>query len=144
MITEKASRGEVRTRKVEVTEVAEVVKKFHDTEVHVVRIRSRAESVAAALGGKSALARAMGVSASQPTQWIKGAERPSLENARVIVDLDYVVARAGLLWKPPVVQSWLVGRNAFLGGARPIDVVKMEGSGRVIDALDQELSGAYA
>lgn len=84
------------------------------------------------------------VSPSQPTRWIDGSERPNSENARVIVDLDHVVARAGLLWEPTVIGSWLNGSNAFLDGARPIDVLKTIGSGPVIDALDQELAGAYA
>lgn len=107
-------------------------------------VGQRAATVAAALGSKSMLASFLSVSASQPTQWIKGVESPNPENARTIVDIDHVIARAGLLWTPPVVSAWLVGANAFLGGARPIDVVKIRGAEPVIDALDQELAGAYA
>jgi len=107
-------------------------------------VGQRAATVAAALGSKSMLASFLSVSASQPTQWIKGVETPNPENARTIVDIDHVIARAGLLWTPSVVSAWLVGSNAFLGGARPIDVVKTRGAEPVIDALDQELAGAYA
>lgn len=109
-----------------------------------VEIADRTLTVSKALGGRASLARLLAVSASQPTRWIQGVERPSPANARAILDLDYVIARAGLLWAPSVIQAWLTGRNAFLGGARPIDVITAEGSGPVIDALDQELSGAFA
>ncbi len=104
----------------------------------------RTASVADALGSRSKLATLLAVSASQPTRWIDGDETPNLENARVIVDLDHVIARAGLVWKPAVTTAWLSGHNSFLGGARPIDVIKTEGAAAVIEALDQELAGAYA
>ena len=109
-----------------------------------IQIADRAGAVAAALGSKAQLASMLDVSASQPTRWIDGSESPNSENARVIVDLDHVIARAGLLWKPSVIGSWLNGSNAFLDGARPIDVLRTTGSAPVIDALDQELAGGYA
>lgn len=109
-----------------------------------IQIADRAGAVAAALGSKAQLASMLEVSPSQPTRWIDGSESPNSENARVIVDLDHVIARAGLLWKPSVIGSWLNGSNAFLDGARPIDVLRTTGSAPVIDALDQELAGGYA
>lgn len=109
-----------------------------------IQISERTEAVAIALGSKSKLAGLLEVSASQPTRWIDGSENPNAENSRAILDLDHVIARAGLLWKPTVITAWLSGRNAFLGGARPIDVIKTQGSAPVIDALDQELAGGYA
>lgn len=105
---------------------------------------SRAATVAGALGSRAKLASLLAVSTSQPTRWIDGTESPNLENARAIIDLDHVIARAGLLWKPSVITLWLSGRNSFLEGARPIDVIKTQGAVPVIEALDQELSGAYA
>lgn len=107
-------------------------------------LADRASTVAAALGSKAQLAALLEVSPSQPTRWIDGSESPNSENARLIVDLDHVIARAGLLWKPTVIGAWLNGSNAFLDGARPIDVLRTTGSVPVIDALDQELAGGYA
>lgn len=104
----------------------------------------RVATVSDALGSNAKLAVLLGISASQPTRWIRGTEKPNSENARTIIDLDHVVARAGLLWKPEVITTWLHGSNAFLDGARPIDVIKTGGSTPVIEALDQELAGSYA
>ena len=108
-------------------------------------VRWRAESAAEALGSRTRLADALGVSDSQPTRWIRGEDSPNAENARAIVDLEYVVARARLLWSDDeTVNLWLNGRNAFLGGARPIDVIMTRGVSPVVDALDQEMAGAFA
>lgn len=110
-----------------------------------INLGGRTASVAQALGSKSQLAALLNVAASQPTRWISGEEMPNAENARALIDLDHVVARARLLWSnDEVVKSWLTGHNAFLGGARPVDVITIEGTGPVIDALDQELAGGFA
>ncbi|MFS0852542.1 hypothetical protein [Microbacterium sp. 179-I 3D4 NHS] len=108
-------------------------------------IPARTELVAKALGSRAVLARTLGVSNSQPTRWISGQESPNSENTRAIVDLEHVVARARLLWADDdTVNSWLIGNNAYLDGARPIDVITTQGSGPVIDALDQAMAGAFA
>lgn len=107
-------------------------------------IEARVREVAGALGSNANLAALLEISPSQPTRWIQGTERPSPANARAIIDLDHVIARANLLWQPGVVTSWLYGSNAFLEGARPVDVVKLQGATPVIAALDQELAGGYA
>ena len=108
-------------------------------------VQWRARSAAEALGSRARLADALGVSDSQPTRWIRGEDSPNAENARAIVDLEFVVARARLLWSDDeTVNLWLYGRNAFLGGARPIDVIMTRGVSPVVDALDQEMAGAFA
>ena len=108
-------------------------------------VQWRAKSAAEALGSRTRLADALGVSDSQPTRWIRGEDSPNAENARAIVDLEYVVARARLLWSDDeTVNLWLNGRNAFLGGARPIDVIMTRGVSPVVDALDQEMAGTFA
>ena len=105
----------------------------------------RARSAAEELGGRARFADALGVPDSQCARWIRGEDSPNAENARAIVDLEYVVARARLLWSDDeTVNLWLNGRNAFLGGARPIDVIMTRGVSPVVDALDQEMAGAFA
>ena len=96
-------------------------------------------------GRPARFADALGVPDSQCARWIRGEDSPNAENARAIVDLEYVVARARLLWSDDeTVNLWLNGRNAFLGGARPIDVIMTRGVSPVVDALDQEMAGAFA
>ncbi|WP_345762780.1 antitoxin Xre/MbcA/ParS toxin-binding domain-containing protein [Diaminobutyricibacter sp. McL0608] len=106
--------------------------------------QERTEFLINTLGSGAVLAGLLGVNRSQPTQWRKGAESPSPEVGRGLLDLDYVVARASMLWQTDSVVAWLQGQNAFLEGARPIDVLRTRGSHDVVDALDAELAGAYA
>lgn len=112
--------------------------------VVVIGLSSRAAMVANAVGGQTELASILAVNKSQPSHWIKGTERPNPSNARILVDLDHVIARIQLLWAPSMVTPWLKASNAFLDGARPIDVLRVEGTRRVIEALDAEASGAFA
>lgn len=106
--------------------------------------KERTEFLIGSYGGVTKLARTLGVSASQPSRWRSGAERPGLETAQRLLDLDHVIARALLLWQPDVAVTWLESPNAFLDHARPIDVVLSRGAGEVLDAIDAALSGAYA
>ncbi len=108
-------------------------------------IRWRARSAAEALGGWPGLAGVLKVSDSRLARWIEGEDSLDAENVRAIVDLEYVVARTRLLWgDDETVNLWLNGHNAFLGGARPIDAMMTRGVFSVIDALDQEMAGAFA
>jgi len=110
----------------------------------LLQAQERTGNVIDVLGSGANLAKYLGVNRSQPAQWRKGAETPGPETSRVLLDLDYVIARAAMLWPTPVVNDWLTGNNSFLNGARPIDVIRYQGAKAVIDALDAELSGAYA
>ncbi|MGH7918513.1 MAG: antitoxin Xre/MbcA/ParS toxin-binding domain-containing protein, partial [Candidatus Dormibacteraceae bacterium] len=106
-------------------------------------VRERADFLVQLIGGAE-LARWLRVSRSQPTRWRTGAEQPSVEAARELVDLDHVMTRALMLWTPRVATDWFTSANAYLDGARPIDVLRIRGSAEVIDALDAVTSGAYA
>jgi hypothetical protein len=106
--------------------------------------QQRAGFLIRALGSQSRVAELLEVSRSQPGKWSKGEESPSPERARELIDLDHVVARVVSWLGPDMTISWLNGSNAFLDGARPIDVLRVRGSSEVIDALDAEMSGAYA
>lgn len=106
--------------------------------------QQRAGFLIRALGSQTRVADLLEVSRSQPGKWSKGEELPSPERARALIDLDHVVARVVSWLGPDMTISWLNGSNAFLDGARPIDVLRVRGSSEVIDALDAEMSGAYA
>lgn len=106
--------------------------------------QQRAGFLIQALGSQSRVADLLDVSRSQPGKWSKGEESPSPERARELIDLDHVVARVVSWLGADMTISWLNGSNAFLDGARPIDVLRSQGSSEVVDALDAEMSGAYA
>ena len=103
----------------------------------------RAGLVVGVLGNKRT-AGLLGVSESQPSRWRRGEEIPGPRVASALVDLDHIVARLLLLWAPEVIGDWLEGSNAFLDGARPIDVLRMRGSVEVLEAIESEASGSYA
>ncbi|MCL2787140.1 MAG: hypothetical protein FWD59_01375 [Micrococcales bacterium] len=108
------------------------------------QVSQRVAFLTETLGSAAALADLLGVARSQTTRWRQGAEAPSPAVGRVLLDLDHVVARATCLWPAPVAKTWLISSNAFLSGARPVDVLRSRGSTEVIAALDAALAGAYA
>ena len=103
----------------------------------------RADQVVRVLGNRRAAA-VLGVSESQPSRWRKAVEVPSSQVAPMLVDLDHIIARLQLIWDEDVISDWLEGANAFLDGARPIDVLRVNGSGPVLEAIEAEAAGAYA
>jgi hypothetical protein len=103
----------------------------------------RAEFLVAILGNKL-VAELLQVAESQPSQWRRAKEVPGPQVAPLLMDLDHVVGRLLLIWHPSVIGDWLRGSNAFLEGARPIDVLTLRGSTPVIQAIEAEAQGAYA
>ncbi len=103
----------------------------------------RADFLVGVLGNKC-IANLLGVTESQPSRWRHAQEVPGPRVAPVLVDLDHVVGRLLLVWDRSVVGDWLTGSNAFLDGARPIDVLMTRGSADVLEAIEAETAGAYA
>jgi len=136
------ARGESKATQVVVSRVALIKQPHKLSELAVPQ--QRAGFLIRALGSQARVAELLAVSRSQPGKWSKGEESPSPERARELIDLDHVVARVVSWLGPDMTISWLNGSNAFLDGARPIDVLRVRGSSEVIDALDAEMSGAYA
>lgn len=97
-----------------------------------------------AMGGSGALAGMLGVSASQTSRWASGAERPGAAAAPLLIDLEHVLARTRLVWAEPAATVWLTSANAHLGGARPVEVLRLQGPGPVLEALDAAAWGAAA
>lgn len=56
--------------------------------------------------------------------------------------LAVVFARAEQLWPQSVVKDWMTGCNEYLGGARPLNVLRERGPAEVLAALDAEEQGA--
>ncbi len=86
----------------------------------------------------------LGVSASQTARWGRGEERPNVTVAPLLIDLEHVLARVRLVWSDPSAGVWMTSANAFLEGARPIDVLTLSGPGPVLEALDAQAWGGAA
>ena len=86
----------------------------------------------------------LGVSASQTSRWASGQERPGVEVAPLLIDLEHVLARARLVWAEPAATTWLTSANAHLGGALPLAVLRADGPGPVLLALDAGAWGSAA
>ena len=105
---------------------------------------ARTRWLAEVVGGSGRLAALLGVSASQTSRWSKGQERPGVTVAPLLIDLEHVLARVRLVWADPAAGVWMTSANAYLEGARPIDVLQLSGPGPVLQALDAQAWGGAA
>lgn len=98
----------------------------------------------ASVFSRAQLAQWIGVSPSQTSRWASGEERPGPAAAPALIDLEHVYSRARLVWGGDSARIWLESANAFLEGARPLDVLLTDGAPRVLQALDAEMWGGAA
>ena len=94
--------------------------------------------------GINAAAGLLGTDRGQVTRWKAGAGTISSEMGRRIVDLHDILRRILRVYGREAAAMWLVGSEPLLGGARPIDVLVLEGAAPVIRAIDGIAEGAYA
>lgn len=107
-------------------------------------LRPLLEGIVAALGTNAA-ARLLDAGRAQVSRWVSGAaESIDIEMGRRIVDLHDVLTRILRVYGREAAAMWLVGSEPLLTGARPIDVLAIEGAAPVIRAIDGIAQGAYA
>jgi uncharacterized protein (DUF2384 family) len=94
--------------------------------------------------GTNAAARLLGADRAQVSRWNAGIESIGSEMGRRIVDLHDVLTRILRVYGREAAALWLVGSEPLLGGARPIDILVLEGAAPVIRAIDGIAEGAYA
>jgi hypothetical protein len=94
--------------------------------------------------GTNAAARLLDADRAQVSRWGAGRESVSAEMGRRIVDLHDVLTRILRVYSRGAAALWLAGSEPLLGGARPIDVLAIEGAAPVIRAIDGIAQGAYA
>jgi len=94
--------------------------------------------------GTNAAARLLGADRGQVSRWNAGIESIGSEMGRRIVDLHDVLTRILRVYGREAAALWLVGSEPLLGGARPIDILVLEGAAPVIRAIDGIAEGAYA
>ena len=66
------------------------------------------------------------------------------ERMRQIDDAESAYSRARLVWGEDAARIWFESANAFLGGSRPLYVLRTDGAARVLLALDAEMGGGAA
>jgi hypothetical protein len=104
----------------------------------------RTRFVADVAGGTRRAADLLDVAPSQPSRWMTGESVPGPAQARMLVDIDHVLAHALLLWADAsVARDWLTTPNAHLDGIRPVEWIRMHGTAEVVEALRAEAAGAY-
>ncbi|HEX9697243.1 MAG TPA: hypothetical protein VGB64_13135 [Actinomycetota bacterium] len=103
---------------------------------------SRLEAAVQTLGNNK-VSRILGVSASQPSRWRSGKERPSPAHERAIIELDRVLARLFEDMVAVVALDWLESHNAMLR-TRPVDALTRGRFDEVVGAIEVEEQGGYA
>jgi len=106
-------------------------------------VRPLLARVVDALGTNSS-GRVLGADRAQVSRWMAGTEAISAEMGRRIVDLHDILTRILRIYDRDAAALWLVGSEPLLGGARPIDVLALEGAAPVVRAIDGITQGAYA
>ena len=106
-------------------------------------VRPLLERLVEALGS-NATARVLDADRAQVSRWRAAAEPISAEMGRRIVDLHDVLSRILRVYSRNAASLWLNGSEPLLGGARPIDVLAIEGAAPVIRAIDGISQGAFA
>jgi uncharacterized protein (DUF2384 family) len=94
--------------------------------------------------GTNAAARLLDADRAQVSRWTSAKETIGAEMGRRIVDLHDVLTRIMRVYNREAAAMWLVGSEPLLRGARPIDVLAVEGTGPVVRAIDGIAEGAYA
>ena len=94
--------------------------------------------------GTNAAARLLAADRGQVSRWGSGGEPISAEMGRRIVDVHDILTRILRVYPREAAALWLGGSEPLLGGARPIDVLALEGAAPVIRAIDGIAQGAYA
>ena len=105
--------------------------------------RDKLKAITKDLGSQARVARALGVSPSRVSRWMR-LEEPDRENRRKLEALEFVLARLLSLYHRSTAIKWLEGFNAFLGHRRPIDLIALGRVTEVLEAIDAEEALGYA
>lgn len=85
-----------------------------------------------------------GVTQSTIDEWLEGDAKLSHNQAKLMLDLKYLVDLLALHIYPDQIKEWLVGSNPHLNSGSPIDVLTLKGMGAVLPAVDALIDGSGA
>jgi uncharacterized protein (DUF2384 family) len=91
--------------------------------------------------GESAAADILGVNRAQINRCEHGRQAITVELARRIGDVEYVLDRAIAVMHPDEIGAWLTSPEPLLGDAIPLNVLAIHGAARVVQALDAIYAG---
>jgi len=90
-----------------------------------------------------AIASVLGVSHSQVSRW-RGGQRPDRENADRLAGTALVVEMLLRWLDTDIVEEWLTGANAHLGGATPSYFIQRSQLAEVVGAVEAVKTGVFA
>jgi transcriptional regulator with XRE-family HTH domain len=108
-----------------------------------VAVREKLRAVTKDLGSQARVARALGVSPSRVSRWLR-TEEPDPENRRRVEGLEFVLARLLSFLHPDTAVKWLTGSNPFLNDFQPIDYLARGRVTEVMGAIDAFQAGSFA
>ena len=107
-----------------------------------VPVREKLRAIKQDLGSQARVARALGVSPSRVSRWLK-TEDPDSENQRKVEGLEFVLSYLLSFLHPETAVSWLNGHNGFLNDFRPIDYLARGRISEVIEAARAHKAGSF-
>jgi transcriptional regulator with XRE-family HTH domain len=107
-----------------------------------VPVREKLKAVAKDLGSQARVARALGVSPSRVSRWLK-TEDPDPQNQLKVEGLEFILAYLLSFLQQDVAVDWLNVHNGFLNDFRPIDYLARGRVGDVIDAARAHRAGSF-
>jgi transcriptional regulator with XRE-family HTH domain len=107
-----------------------------------VPVRTKLRALREDLGSQARVARALGVSPSRVSRWLK-TEDPDPENSQKIEGLEFVLAYLLSFLHPDAAVAWLHGHNGFLNDFRPIDYLARGRIPQVIGAARAFRAGSF-
>jgi hypothetical protein len=108
-----------------------------------VPVREKLRAVARDLGSQARVARALGVSPSRVSRWLR-TEDPDPANRRKVEGLEFILARALTFMAPETAIKWLQGSEPFLGFRAPIEYLAEGRVREVLAALDGFQAGSFS
>ena len=105
--------------------------------------RRKLESLVEDMGSQAQVARALEVSPSRVSRWLRD-EEPDRDNLIKLQSVEFALSRLQATYRRPTALKWLYGFNAHLGGARPIDLLNRGRVSDVLRAIEADETGAYA
>jgi transcriptional regulator with XRE-family HTH domain len=108
-----------------------------------VAVREKLQAVTKDLGSQARVARALGVSPSRVSRWLR-TEEPDALNRRKLEGVEFVLSRLLGLYQRDTAIKWLQGINPQLGDRRPIELLAAGRITDVLQAIDADEAESYS